>query len=98
MSLNEALQNLSHGKSRLWALLSDRVILAALFIVNIWRRIAQQLCIIILLHFWTSNFSISCREKPKSFHAHDFDFPHFESLRQWYYIRFQLVMFRISSL
>lgn len=33
MSINEALQNLSHGRSRLWALLTDRVILAALFIV-----------------------------------------------------------------
>ncbi|MDF2366935.1 permease [Sneathiella sp.] len=33
MSINEALQSLSHSRSRLWALLTDRVILAALFIV-----------------------------------------------------------------
>ena len=33
MSINEALQNLSHSRSWLWALLTDRVILASLFIV-----------------------------------------------------------------
>ncbi|MZR31136.1 permease [Sneathiella litorea] len=33
MSINEALQNLSHSRSRLWALLTDRVILASLSIV-----------------------------------------------------------------
>ncbi|WP_340150243.1 permease [uncultured Sneathiella sp.] len=33
MSLNEALQSLTHTRSRLWALLSDRVILACLAII-----------------------------------------------------------------
>ena len=52
---------------RIWGL-GD---LGTIFIVNIIRRIAGKLHRIILLHFWTSNFSISLWENSKTRHVHD---------------------------
>ena len=43
-----------------------------IFVVNIIKRIAQKLRRIILLHFGTSNFSISFWENSQTHHFHDF--------------------------
>ena len=37
-----------------------------------WKRYGQKLPRIIMLHFWTNNFSISLWEKPKTLHFYDF--------------------------
>ena len=46
--------------------------LGAIFTVNSNKIFAQKLRIIILLHFWTSDFSIALWENPKAHHFHDF--------------------------
>lgn len=52
MSINEALQSLSHGRSRLWALLTDRVILATLFLVLMLAIVDPANLPVSLAFFW----------------------------------------------
>ena len=57
------------GKMRIWGLGG---LGGVIYILNIIKRIARKLCIIILLYFRTSHFSISLWENPNTPHFHDF--------------------------